>query len=1120
MKQKLLLAAVTLFLSVISGGGNLWAETDYTSLMSDNWSNSSGGFQGGRERYQGANYTAGKVMYQSFTAPAAGIYEIKFYAVTSSTSDRGFDNIYGDNIAQAYASAGNNNKSTVAMTVINQTGCTLVADANIRTLSVEAAEGETIEYGIENIAEGGNWYTIKALSAKMKTVAEIFQDQYDEAYAIWQYSTENEEGARATFKTYVDAMNTALTGTLSAAQTAADNLADAVVTYENKSYPIKGSGVKYDFTSKMNMAINAWTCKQGNGPAQYGFTGATETYGNTAAGEVMYQTLTGLANGEYEIHFYAVANAANDGGVEANAAAKIVYVYANDQTLDIPVIKQSNCTPSDYEHTFTVMVKDGTLKYGITNNEAAGNWNICKNVALYMTGAPDLSDYYDAIDEKLVTANGLKSSPMKATVLTALQNAIDATEGYGDIKVIGTLETLSGNLTTAINNANTSIGNYTEALTILNAASTLDAEGQAVYTNSEAIVALQTVYNNRSLDAVNSDQRTAAAAAFVEAVKAQTTVGSDWTGVIVNPSFESELSTGWTSDGIGRQNNTAFGKTGTWYAEAWEPDGTKSISQTISALPAGVYSLSAKSRARGVTSAKLYAGENEKAITIVDADNTYTVEFACDDNASVTIGFEGVGTKAGSSWLAIDNFTLTLVSKSLADADDYAALASAISGKPLGFEAGEYAPYNNVAGCEALAAAKAIDPTKANAKATVTAATAALTNATWTANAEDVNAIYWADYTSNDIASDGYIHPLGWTNTGYNTRIYSDAAGNKDTNSGISAVNNLAMMMKYNTTYGENIGYSMPLKAGSIYKLTFKYCGWGNTPTTNVVLTDPNNETITLKPSFRPSSNDGNTNAEHWYEYTAYFTSTTGGDYVLAFNKVDGGQQQIGIGDIALYKLTSVTIDEEVTYANTQSGVENVILKRTIRVGANTLVLPFSMTQEEVEDNFGDDAKVYVISGFNATTSTISFAEQEGIIANAPCVLEATKEGSSFLLTDRELVASETAVTTVGNLSMIGTYAPMEEIPQSNNNYILYNDNLYYVNSVVGMDGTRAYFKVEGVSGTRVLSVVYEGDEATEIAEIDEEPVEDGVIYNLAGQVVGADYKGIAIINGKKVLLK
>ena len=92
------------------------------------------------------------------------------------------------------------------MTVINQTGCTLAADANIRILSVEAAEGETIEYGLENIATGGNWYTIQNISAKMKTVAELFQAQYDEACAIWENSTENEEGARATFKTYVDAL--------------------------------------------------------------------------------------------------------------------------------------------------------------------------------------------------------------------------------------------------------------------------------------------------------------------------------------------------------------------------------------------------------------------------------------------------------------------------------------------------------------------------------------------------------------------------------------------------------------------------------------------------------------------------------------------------------------------------------------------------------------------------------------------------------------------------------------------------------------------------------------------------------------------------------------------------
>ena len=619
-----------------------------------------GNFQGGKEAYNTANYATGKIIYQSFTAPNAGIYEIKFYAVASSTSGRGFDNIYGDNICQAYATAGSN-KATVAMTVINQTGCTLAQDANIRTLSVEAAKGETIEYGLENIATGGNWYTIQNVSAKMKTVAEIFQAQYDEAYAIWQYSTENEAGARATFKTYVDALYTALSGSLAEVQTASDNLAAALITYEGKSYPIKGHSVKYDFTNKMDMAINAWTCKQGNGPAQYGFTGATETYGVNAAGEVMYQTITGLANGEYEIHFYAVANAANGGGVEATAEDKKVYVYANDQKLDIAVIKQNACTPSDYERTFTVMVTDGTLKYGVTNNEAAGNWYICKNVALYMTGAPDLSDYYSVIASKLTTANGLKSSPMKATVLSDLTDAINATDGYQSIKIIGTLETLSADLTTAITAANTSIANYEDAKAVLDAANTLDADGKASYAANETVAAIQTAYDARTLDAVTSEQKTACATALINAVKAQTTENSDWTGLIVNPSFESDFSNGWTNTGMARQNNTSFAKTGTYYAEKWEPNGTFSVKQTIKDLPAGVYSISAKALARSVTSAKLFAADSEQDITIGEDSGDYTVKFLQEADGDLTFGFEGVGDGTVTSWLCVDNFTMKFV---------------------------------------------------------------------------------------------------------------------------------------------------------------------------------------------------------------------------------------------------------------------------------------------------------------------------------------------------------------------------------------------------------------------------------------------------------------------------
>ncbi len=580
-KLKLLIAACALML----GGTVVNAETDYTSLMPSDWTinaTNPGNFQTGKEAYNTSNYTTGKIIYQSFTAPVAGIYEIKFYAVTSSTSGRGFDNIYGDNIAQAYATAGSN-KSTVAMTVINQTGCTLVQDANIRTLSVEAAEGETIEYGLENIATGGNWYTIQNISAKMKTVAEIFQSQYDEALAIYNNSTENEEGAKATFKTYVDAMNTALTGTLADAQTASDNLAAALVTYESKSYPVKGSGVKYDFTSKMNMAINAWTCKQGNGPAQYGFTGATETYGNTTAGEVMYQTISGLANGEYEIHFYAVANAANGGGT---AGSSLTYVYANDQKLDIDVISQSSCTPSDYERTFTVMVKDGTIKYGITNTVAAGNWYICKNVSLYMTGAPDLSDYYDAISENLTTANGLLSSKMGPTANSGLSTAISGADGYNTITVIETLETINQNLVNAINAANASIADYANLAAAITAAGinyTPLANNASAY--NTAISNAQSVYDDATADDITST-----IASLQTAL--QTANVADYNYVKTTYPNAVNLGTWTTNNAVERSSQHWDGTTTSTYSEqneGWGSDTwTCSYSQDLT-LPAGKY---------------------------------------------------------------------------------------------------------------------------------------------------------------------------------------------------------------------------------------------------------------------------------------------------------------------------------------------------------------------------------------------------------------------------------------------------------------------------------------------------------------------------------------------------
>ena len=1021
MKRKLLFAIVALMCSV-----GTWAETDYTSLMSSTWTGSTGDFQGGRERYQdgaAGNYAEGqKVMYQSFTAPASGIYEIKFYAVTSSTSGRGFDNIWGDNIAQAYAMAGEN-KTTVAMTVVNQTGCTLVSDANIRTLSVEAAKGETIEYGLENISTGGNWYTIKALSAKMKTVAEIFQAQYDEAFAIWENSTENVEGARATFKTYVDAMQAALTGTLAEAQAASDNLAAALVTYENSSYPIKGKGVKYDFTSKMSMEINAWTCKQGNGPAQYGFTGATETYGNTAEGEVMYQTITGLPNGEYEIHFYAVANAANGGGVEGTATT----IYANDKELVVDVIKQNACTPSDYERVFTVMVKDGTIKYGITNTEAAGNWYICKNVALYMTGAPDLSDYYDAISSNVTAATALKDQPMKVTVKNALQAAIDATEGYAEITVLGTLEEMNNDLSTAIADANASIANYAVAKTILDAANASSDLVKELYSGIDVILQIQSEYDNRTLEAVSDEDKTTCA------------------------SFLS-----------------AF--------EKW---------------------------AKAKAAADEVVADHDGMKGLVDAENTNVVNAT--EVIAITEATTAVKTIANAyqAWK-----TLKANADALVAADNDNAAANNVLKGAIDAYVAQVAEATSIEEVKtAMADLKAEMETYAY---DANPAEGAQFDLTFMLTNPDVTAFWDGTVGESNSANTGtwWIQPEGW---------YNDQDGG---NFQVMANNEMSLTEVFMEYWSENprtSGFVLYQKA-TLPKGTYKMTG-------RVGLNQPVGGT-TANMTFSANETDGTKIAVGLMaDQEVEFVNTVEQEVKIGLKAHKGNcYRWIGINNIKLFKLPEaapVTLDENVAYDYTYAGAASAQLTRTISEGFNTVMLPFSLTADEVAEYLGE-GQLYSFS--NADLGILNFASSTDLQANTPYLFKANTANNieNVEIPGRTFVVApaDQVVAAGSDYNFVGTYAPLtagnDVITAAD--FVLGADKFVIAKGGNALKAFRAFIQAnEEVAPVKALTINLDGV-ATAIEAIDGKAIANGAIYNLAGQRVSKAQKGIFIQNGKKVI--
>ena len=149
----------------------------------------------------------------------------------------------------------------------------------------------------------------------------------------------------------------------------------------------------------------------------------------------------------------------------------------------------------------------------------------------------------------------------------------------------------------------------------------------------------------------------------------------DRTDRIVNPSFETDGTAGWKVEGMNLQSNSAFlRKKGTYYMESWMPIGQSigeaSLEQTLTALPAGYYKLTAaalhiqqKSGGSNInqgdpqTGAWLCAGSNRVEIT---ASDNYVVNFAVlSPESDVVIGLRT--SRPTGNYLCADNFTLQCI---------------------------------------------------------------------------------------------------------------------------------------------------------------------------------------------------------------------------------------------------------------------------------------------------------------------------------------------------------------------------------------------------------------------------------------------------------------------------
>ncbi len=416
--------------------------------------------------------------------------------------------------------------------------------------------------------------------------------------------------------------------------------------------PVDNSSISgFTYSGSQTWHTNTWSVEgQSDGTRfQVPFHELWVASGGTLSDATITGSYTPTANGVYKVS--AWVRAMNEAGGDISG----VKIFVGDAEADA-------CTGSSARDgkarigTFSAMadgVSGTPFYYGFKLENATLNWLSFKNVTI--TYYPEMPDA-----EKNALLGLVPTGKMSASVKNTLDGYVTAFESNASV---ANYNALSLYIPTAVSSVavytaiNTAISNYATK------AAALDAAGQAAYDAS----GIQAKYDNGTYEKL-ADAESELATAFATAVKAQTTVGSDWTELIVNPSFESDINNGWTSN-MARQGNTEFGKTGTYYAEKYEPVGSFGVTQTITGMPAGVYRMSAHVKARGVTSAKLYAAGIEQAIKVEDKEDDYSVEFACDANADITIGFEGVGTdpKTDASWLCVDNFTLTLVSAGLPD---------------------------------------------------------------------------------------------------------------------------------------------------------------------------------------------------------------------------------------------------------------------------------------------------------------------------------------------------------------------------------------------------------------------------------------------------------------------
>lgn len=241
---------------------------------------------------------------------------------------------------------------------------------------------------------------------------------------------------------------------------------------------------------------------------------------------------------------------------------------------------------------------------------------------------------------------------------------------------------------------------------------------------------------------------------------------------------------------------------------------------------------------------------------------------------------------------------------------------------------------------------------------------------------------------------------------------------------------------------------------------------------------------------------------------------------------------------------TNVSISQNDGYTYEAKNNATVTLTKPLKANVwNAICLPFSMTEQQVRNAFGEDARIAEFkkvdeSGKKAVAS-FGMNYYQLITAGKPCLIKPSQVNENDTYTIKGVTINAEQALTIADsnkkFDFVGTYAPTT-MP-ANSRFLGSNDGkLYYITADKDISGLKAFFKPVSTSNAK-LSIAFNSTDndfdnnTTGIEAIKDYMDQDAAnssankgIYNINGQFMGTNPailpQGIYVKDGKKFIVK